>query len=56
MNREELEAVIRRQLTSFGRRPHTANEVTDAILSAADKYATAEATDALRTADELGAS
>jgi hypothetical protein len=39
--RAELEAVIRRQLTSITKRPHTANECTDAILKAADAYAKA---------------
>lgn len=38
---EELEAVIRRQLTNITKRPHTANECTDAILKAADAYAKA---------------
>jgi hypothetical protein len=39
--REDLEAVIRRQLTNITKRPHTANECTDAILKAADAYAKA---------------
>ena len=39
MNREELEAAIRRQLTYLGRRAVTANEATDAVLAAADAYA-----------------
>ena len=39
--RDELEAVIRRQLANFKSRPHTVNECTDAILKAADEYASA---------------
>lgn len=45
--REALEAAIRRQLTNITKRPHTANECTDAILAAADKYAADEVSAAL---------
>ena len=39
MNREELEAAIRRQLTYLARHAITANEAVDAVLAAADAYA-----------------
>jgi hypothetical protein len=39
--RDELEAVIWRQVSLMGRRTVTANDAVDAILDAADAYAVA---------------
>lgn len=45
--REALEAVIRRQLANIVKRPHTANECADVIITAVDAYAADEVTAAL---------
>ena len=51
--REALETVIRRQLANIAKRPHTANECTDAILAAADACAADEVTAALEIARRI---